>query len=138
LLEFNDVAERLPQGLESDVREKGVNLSGGEKQRLALARGIFSIRDSSIILLDEPTASVDPATEMTIFKRLLEHLSEKCVINVLHRLHLVRLFDYVYVLKRGEIVEEGSFDDLCNANGEFSRLWNKYQAQEDIEDLTLV
>jgi ATP-binding cassette subfamily B protein len=135
---FSDVAERLPQGLESDVREKGVNLSGGEKQRLALARGIFSIRDSSIILLDEPTANVDPATEMTIFKRLLEHLSEKCVISVLHRLHLVRLFDHVYVLNRGKIVEEGSFDDLCNANGEFSRLWNKYQAQEDAEDITLV
>jgi ATP-binding cassette, subfamily B, bacterial len=134
---FSEIVERLPQGLESDVREKGVNLSGGEKQRLALARGIFSIRDSSIILLDEPTASVDPATEMAIFRRLLDHLSDRCVISVMHRLHLVKHFDYVYVFNKGKIVEEGTFDELCAANGEFNRLWNKYQAEET-DDITLV
>ncbi|NDI35760.1 ABC transporter ATP-binding protein [Chengkuizengella sediminis] len=130
---FKEVVERLPNGLESDVREKGVNLSGGEKQRLALARGIYSIRDSEIILLDEPTSNVDPAVEMTIIKSLFEHLSDRSVISVLHRLHLVRHFDYVYVFKQGEIVEEGTFEELHNANGEFTRLWHKYLAEEEEE-----
>ncbi|WP_214484478.1 ABC transporter ATP-binding protein [Bacillus sp. SM2101] len=130
---FKEVVARLPHGLESDVREKGVNLSGGEKQRLALARGIYSIKDSEIILLDEPTSNVDPAVEMTIFKRLFEHLSDRSVISVLHRLHLVRHFDYVYVFKQGEIVEEGTFEALHNAKGEFARLWEKYLAEEEVE-----
>ncbi|WP_066495534.1 ABC transporter ATP-binding protein [Abyssisolibacter fermentans] len=132
---FNDVVKKLPTGVESDVREKGVNLSGGEKQRLALARGIFAIKDSKIVLLDEPTSNVDPAMELTIFRRLFEILSEKCVVSVLHRLHLVRLFDYVYVLKEGRIVEEGTFEHLRENNGEFTRLWNKYLAEEELEEM---
>ncbi|WP_442601030.1 ABC transporter ATP-binding protein [Paenibacillus sp. KN14-4R] len=130
---FSDVVEKLPNGLDSDIREKGVNLSGGQKQRLALARGVFSIRDSSIVLLDEPTSNVDPATEMLIFKRLFERLSGKCMVSVLHRLHLVRYFDYVYVFKHGKIVEEGTFDNLCHANGEFTRLWSKYLAEDGVQ-----
>ena len=127
---LDDVVNRLPRGLDSDVREKGVNLSGGEKQRLALARGVFAIRDSSLILLDEPTGSVDPATEMMIFKSLFNDLSGRCVVSVLHRLHLVRLFDYVYVMKGGMIVEEGTFESIRAARGEFSRLWAKYLADD--------
>ncbi|CAG7637231.1 Putative multidrug export ATP-binding/permease protein [Paenibacillus allorhizosphaerae] len=131
---FGDVLERLPNGLESDVREKGVTLSGGEKQRLALARGIFSIQDSEIVLLDEPTSNVDPSNEWNIFEALFEHLSGRCVVSVLHRLHLVQHFNYVYVFKKGTIVEEGTFADLCGRNGEFTRLWNKYLADGDARD----
>ncbi len=128
---FDTVVERLVGGLDSDIREKGVNLSGGEKQRLALARGVFAIQDSSIVLLDEPTSSVDPRTEMLIFERLLKHLDGRCVISSLHRLHLVRLFDYVYVMMQGRIVEEGTFAHLCTQGGEFARLWGIYRAQDD-------
>ncbi len=85
---FDRVVTSLPQGLESDIREKGVNLSGGEKQRLALARGVFSIRDSSIVLLDEPTSNLDPGTELAIFDRLFATLTDQCVVSALHRLHL--------------------------------------------------
>jgi len=131
---LGSVVARLPQGLESDIREKGVNLSGGEKQRLALARGIYAIKDSGIILLDEPTSNVDPSTEMDIFRKLFEHLSPRCVVTVLHRLHLMQHFDYVYVFKEGRIVEEGTFDDLCGAVGEFARLWRKYLAEENAFD----
>jgi ABC-type multidrug transport system fused ATPase/permease subunit len=127
---FDQVIGGLPDGLGSDIREKGVNLSGGEKQRLALARGVFAIRDSSIVLLDEPTSNIDPLTEMMIFERLFELLADRCVISSLHRLHLVRLFDYVYVMREGRIVEEGTFADLCTRGGEFSRLWAVYQADE--------
>jgi len=119
---FDEVAGRLPRELESDIREKGVNLSGGEKQRLSLARGAFAVKDSSVVLLDEPTSSVDPATELKIFHRLFEFLSERCVVCALHRLHLVRHFDHVYVLSQGKLVEEGTFDQLCQRRGEFARL----------------
>jgi ABC-type multidrug transport system fused ATPase/permease subunit len=129
--QFSEVVARLPSGINSDVREKGVNLSGGEMQRLALARGVFAIRNTQIILLDEPTGSVDPATEMQIFERLFDLLSSRCVICVLHRLHLVSLFDYVYVMKHGKIVEEGTFNHLRDVDGEFSRLWDRYQAEEN-------
>jgi len=126
---FDSVVRGLPNGLESDIREKGVNLSGGERQRLALARGIFAIKDSSLVLLDEPTSNIDPRTEMLIFRRLLALLDGRCVICALHRLHLVRLFDYVYVMNQGRIVEEGTFDELQSGTGEFARLWALYQAE---------
>ncbi|MGL5440440.1 MAG: ABC transporter ATP-binding protein [Filifactoraceae bacterium] len=128
---FSEVVKKFPNGLDTDIREKGVNMSGGEKQRLALSRGIFAIRDSEIVLLDEPTSNVDPATEASIFNRVFESLSDKCVVSVLHRLHLVKMFDYVYVLKDGEIVEEGTFEKLRTNDGEFTRLWNKYLAEEE-------
>jgi len=131
---FNEVVNRLPKGLNSDVREKGVNFSGGEQRRLALARGIFAIKDSKIILLDEPTSGIDPANELNIIQGLLEMLTDKAVICVLHRLHLLRLFDYIYVLKNGKIVEEGTFNELNEFNGEFTRLWNKYLVEEIIEN----
>lgn len=123
---FSDVVKKLPSGLDTDMREKGVNFSGGQSQRLALARGIFSIRDSSIVLLDEPTSNVDPSTEMVIFERLFGRLSEKCIVCALHRLHLLKLFDYIYVFKEGQIVEEGSLDELLTLRGEFTRLWGQY------------
>ena len=67
---FSKVLARLSDGLQTDIKEKGVNLSGGEKQRLALARGVFAARDSSLILLDEPTSSVDPVNEAEIYRNL--------------------------------------------------------------------
>lgn len=129
LAQFDSVLESLPEGLDSDIREKGVNLSGGERQRLALARGIYAATDSSIVLMDEPTSSIDLGTELSVFDNVLHHFREKTVVSVLHRLHLLHLFDYVYVMKSGRIVEEGTFRDLKQGNGEFSRLWESYQAE---------
>lgn len=131
---FDIVAAGLANGLETDIREKGVNLSGGEKQRLSLARGVFSIRDSSIILLDEPTSNVDPSTEATIFDRFFSTFADHCIVASIHRLHLVRRFDYVYVMKQGSVVEEGTFDGLVTGNGEFARLWAKYEVESDKQD----
>jgi ABC-type multidrug transport system fused ATPase/permease subunit len=128
---FEPVVANQPKGLETDIREKGVNLSGGERQRLALARGALAIRDSRIVLLDEPTSNVDPGTERAIFARLFETLDDRCVIASIHRLHLARLFDSICVMKRGRIVEEGTFEELVGQNGEFARLWATYQAEEE-------
>ena len=120
----------MPNGLETNIQEKGVNMSGGEKQRLALCRGIYAMRASSIGLLDEPTGSVDPATEMNIYRNIFQNMEDKCIISVLHRLHLARLFDYIYVFKRGTIVQQGTFEALCNEDGEFRRLWSMYANEE--------
>ncbi|HLX67610.1 MAG TPA: ABC transporter ATP-binding protein, partial [Puia sp.] len=120
---FTEVVHQLPQGLASDIREKGVNLSGGQKQRLALARGILAARDSSIVLLDEPTSSVDPRTEAMIYDGLFSAFRDKAIISSIHRLHLLPRFDYIYVLHQGRIVAEGSFEDLRAHNSIFRDLW---------------
>lgn len=124
---FTEVIGSLPQGLESDIREKGVNLSGGQKQRLALARGILAARDSSLVLLDEPTSSVDPRTEAMIYDDLFTAFSDKAIISSIHRLHLLPRFDYIYVLHQGRIVAEGGFEDLRAHNPLFLELWRHQQ-----------
>jgi ABC-type multidrug transport system fused ATPase/permease subunit len=120
---FTDVIRQLPQGLETDIREKGVNLSGGQKQRLALARGILAARDSSIVLLDEPTSNVDPRTEASIYNGLFAAFADKAVISSVHRLHLLNHFDYIYILEQGRIVGEGSFDYLRTNDPIFREMW---------------
>lgn len=121
--QFTEVAKQLPNGLESNIQEKGVNLSGGQKQRLALARGVLAARSSDIVLLDEPTSSVDPKTEAQIYDRLFEEFSDKAVLSSLHRLHLLTKFDYVYVLQNGRIADEGTFEDLREHSAIFKDLW---------------
>lgn len=126
LARFTDVLKRLPQGLNSNIQEKGVNLSGGEKQRLALARGIVAAKDSDLILMDEPTSSVDSINEMEIYKNLFRYFKGRTIISSIHRLHLLREFDYVYMFADGKVIGEGSLDDLLKTNKRFLRLWKKY------------
>ena len=123
---LDEVLPKLPNGIYSQVSEDGVNLSGGEKQRLALARGIFSIKDSSIVLLDEPTASLDAETELKVYERMFAQFTDKCIVSVLHRLHLLYLFDYIYVFRDGNIIEQGTLEELKKHGGYFGELWEKY------------
>jgi ATP-binding cassette, subfamily B, bacterial len=131
---FSAVLEQLPEHLESNIAEKGVNLSGGQKQRLALARGILAANGSNIILLDEPTSSIDPKTEKLIYSRLFEKFSDRAIISSIHRLHLLHMFDYIYILKEGQIVDEGSFESLKNHSSAFREMW-KYQEGEKQEEM---
>jgi ABC-type bacteriocin/lantibiotic exporter with double-glycine peptidase domain len=126
---FTEVLKQLPKGLQSNIMEKGFNLSGGQKQRLALARGILAAKSSEIILLDEPTSSVDPKTEIQIYEKLFEECRDKAVISSLHRLYLLSYFDYVYVLQTGRIVAEGSIEDLKKTSSVFIELW-KHQEEK--------
>jgi ATP-binding cassette, subfamily B, bacterial len=125
---FAEVVADLPKGLASNIQEKGVNLSGGQKQRLALARGILAARSSKIVLLDEPTSSVDAKTEVKIYDKLFSELKGKAVLSALHRLHLLVKFDYVYILQNGKLVDEGTFEYLRQNSPIFQELW---QHQED-------
>jgi ATP-binding cassette subfamily B protein len=138
LARFESVLQRLPKGLETNIAEKGVNMSGGEKQRLALARGIHFAKDSSIVLLDEPTSSVDTYNERLIYSNLLDQFRDKCVISSIHKLHLLEMFDYIYVLEGGRIVEEGSFSDLLSAGGALAAMWNCYSTSTSSELLPAI
>lgn len=122
LARFDSVVARLPSGINTSIAEKGVNLSGGEKQRLALARGFFFAKESSIILLDEPTSSVDVINERMIYDNILKAKEEgKIIISSIHKLHLLELFDTVYVFSHGRVVESGAVNELIERKGE---LWN--------------
>jgi len=122
---FKKVINRLDKGLDTNVLEKGVSLSGGEKQRLALARGLLAAKKSDIVLLDEPTSSVDNLNEMKIYENIFREFKDKTVISSVHRLHLLDRFDYIYMFDKGSIVAEGTFEDI-KKNPKFRYIWKKY------------
>ncbi len=124
---FSNVLEILPQGLETDIREKGLNLSVGQKQRLALARGLFAARFSSLILMDEPTSSVDLPTEKEILSGVINAFPDAALLVSLHRLHLLPKFDSVIMLSDGKVIASGSTVELLNNPGPVRDLWLSYQ-----------
>lgn len=130
--QLKSVIERLPQGLDTNVMEKGVSLSGGEKQRLALARGLLAAQKSDIVLLDEPTSSVDSLNELKIYEQLFQEFKDKTIISSIHRLHLLEKFDYVYLFSKGKIVGQGTFSEIKN-NPLFSKMWRRYSREKEID-----
>jgi ABC-type multidrug transport system fused ATPase/permease subunit len=126
LARFASVIDRLPNGLASSIVEKGVNLSGGEKQRLALARGLMASEDKSIILLDESTSSVDAHNEALIYEGIFSVYTDKTIIASIHRLHLLRMFDTIHLFDQGKIIGSGTFDELLESSPLFTEMWTKY------------
>jgi ATP-binding cassette, subfamily B, multidrug efflux pump len=113
--------EDLPNSYNTQLRERGTNLSGGQKQLLAFAR--VAIRNPHVLVLDEATASLDVGTEALIQSALEELLSDRTAIIIAHRLSTIRDVDKILVLKRGELVESGSHDDLLAQNGLYASLY---------------
>ncbi|MFA5230735.1 MAG: ABC transporter ATP-binding protein [Candidatus Paceibacterota bacterium] len=128
---FTQVVEKLPKKMESSIVEKGVNLSGGERQRLALARGLLASTGKDIILLDEPTSSVDFQNELNIFKNVFSSFPKQAIIASVHRLHLLSLFDKVYFFDDGKIIASGTFEELEATSPKFRALWKKYIKTRD-------
>ena len=128
---FTEVAESLPKKLESAINERGVNLSGGQKQRLALARGLLACNDKSLVLLDEPTSSIDVATEMIIYQNIFREFEDKSIISSIHRLHLLHFFDHIYVFDQGRITGHGTLNELLSSCSEFQELWKKYRENDE-------
>ena len=126
---FTDVVSRLPKKFDSSIVEKGVNLSGGEKQRLALARGLLASEDKSIVLLDEPTSSVDSRNELAIYKNIFQTFEDKVIVSSIHRLHLLSLLDTIYFFDKGKIIASGSLEYLLQTSMEFQELWKKYHSK---------
>ena len=127
MAEFSKVVPRLPKKWESSVNEKGVNLSGGEKQRLALARGLMACEDKDIVLMDEPTSSVDSSNELNIYQNIFKKFKDKTVISTVHRLHLLPMFDKIYLFDKGKIIASGNLNELVKASPQFRVLWSKYR-----------
>ncbi len=114
--------ERLPQGYNSELRERGTNISSGEKQLLAFARA--AIRNPQILVLDEATANLDVATEALIQKALNELLQKRTAIIIAHRLSTIRNVNRIFVLKRGELIEQGTHEELIEQGGLYATLHN--------------
>ncbi|MBI2525948.1 MAG: ABC transporter ATP-binding protein [Candidatus Rokubacteria bacterium] len=118
---IDDMIMRLPRGYETLVGEQGVTLSEGEKQRLTIARAI--LRNSPILILDEPTSSVDAETEFLILQGLERLTAGRTTFIIAHRLSTVRKADLIVVLRDGHVVEQGGFEALMEARGTFASLY---------------
>ena len=121
----DDILEKLPQGLDTVVGARGVYLSGGEQQRIALARAI--LKDAPIVVLDEATAFADPENEHQIQKAFEALIRNKTVLMIAHRLSTVQDADHIIVLSGGKIAEQGSHESLLAQHGVYAAMWEDYQ-----------
>ena len=128
---LSDRYEKMEDGLETylykDVSEKGVNISGGEAQKIALARALY--KDAPIIVLDEPTAALDPIAEAQVYSAFNSLVNNKTAVYISHRLSSCQFCDEILVFDKGEIVQRGTHNELVNdKGGKYYELWNA-QAQ---------
>jgi ABC-type transport system involved in cytochrome bd biosynthesis fused ATPase/permease subunit len=110
------------KGLSTRVAERGANWSGGQRQRLALARGVLAAADCGLLLLDEPTAALDPETEQAVYANLFAAFNDSCVISSIHRLNLLPHFDEVLLMQGGLLIARGKVDELRQTSAEFRAL----------------
>ncbi len=119
-----DIIEKLPDGMDTVIGSEGTYLSGGEQQRIALARAI--LKNAPIVVLDEATAFADPENEVLIQKAFAELTKGKTVIMIAHRLSTVVGADKIIVLDNGKVVEEGTHEELKNNGGLYAHMWSEY------------
>ena len=121
-----DIIEKLPDGIHTVLGAKGVYLSGGEQQRIAIARAI--LKDAPIVVLDEATAFADPENEYLVQRSFKELSKNKTVIMIAHRLSTIQNCDNIIVLENGRIAEQGVHDELLKKNGIYTKIWKDYQS----------
>ena len=119
-----DILEKLPKGIDTQLGSEGTYLSGGEQQRIALARAI--LKDAPIVVLDEATAFADPENEALIQKAFTTLTKGRTVIMIAHRLSTVVGADKILVLEGGRVVEQGSHRELVETGGLYARMWADY------------
>ncbi|BFN04712.1 ABC transporter ATP-binding protein [Clostridium tetani] len=124
----HDFIMKLPQGYDTPVGEGGCTLSGGEKQRISIARAI--LKDSPVVLLDEATASLDPENEMDVQRAINQLIKGRTVIVIAHKLKTICSADNIVVLEDGKVIEQGKHEDLLLLKGLYARLWEFQQASE--------
>jgi len=122
---FGDRIETLPNGLATGLTtefdEKGVNLSGGESQKVAIARAFY--RQADILIMDEPSSALDPIAEYNLNKAMHEAAEGKTVFYISHRLSTTRDADRILMLEKGRIIEEGTHEELLKKNGQYAEMW---------------
>jgi ATP-binding cassette subfamily B protein/subfamily B ATP-binding cassette protein MsbA len=116
----HDFIEALPDGYGTIIAERGATLSGGERQRIAIARAL--LKDSPVLVLDEPTAALDAVTEHALTSALTELIRDRTTIVIAHRLSTIERADRIVVVDEGRVVEIGTHQDLLEANGRYARL----------------
>lgn len=121
LVSLEKFLNRLEKGLDTELGEKGIRMSGGERQRVALARLFFD--DSKIIILDEATSAMDNITEKEVMKNILKRLKNKTIIIIAHRLETIKDVDKIFLLKDGKILEQGNYQELLQENTYFKELY---------------
>ena len=127
----DEFIERLPEGYDTMIGERGVTLSGGQRQRIAIARAI--IRNSPILILDEPSTGLDAASEKLVLEGLSRLMENKTTITVAHRLATIQQADVIFVLQDGKIVEHGRHEELLAAGGLYSQFY-QLQSQKEFEE----
>jgi ATP-binding cassette, subfamily B, bacterial len=125
--EAHEFIEQLPQGYDTIVGERGQKLSGGKRQRLAIARAL--LKDPPILILDEATSAVDNETEAAIQKSLEYITANRTTVAIAHRLSTIRYADCIYVMEQGKIVEQGKHEELLDLGGIYTQLWNVQTGQ---------
>jgi subfamily B ATP-binding cassette protein MsbA len=131
LANAHEFIEKMPDGYDTLMGERGVTLSGGQRQRIAIARAI--IRDTPILIMDEPSTGLDAASEKLVFEALDRLMKGKTSIVIAHRLSTVRNADCIFVVKDGSVVEHGRHDELLQTGGLYSEL---YELQFSTEEET--
>ncbi len=131
LANANEFIEKLPEGYDTIVGERGVTLSGGQRQRIAIARAI--IRNTPILILDEPSSGLDAASEKLVFEALDRLMEGKTSIVIAHRLSTIRRANCIFVLNDGIIVERGTHEELLRAGGLYAELHDiQFQSDEHL------
>jgi subfamily B ATP-binding cassette protein MsbA len=132
LANAHEFIEKMPQGYETLLGERGQTLSGGQRQRIAIARAI--IRDTPILILDEPSTGLDAASEKLVFDALDRLMEGRTSIVIAHRLSTIRRASTIYVVKDGEISEHGNHEQLIKADGLYAELYRLQFGAEELDD----
>ncbi len=122
---LEDLIEKLPHGLDQHIHEGSINMSGGERQRIGIARAL--VQEQPILVLDEATASLDPRTEREVVSNIIDTYPDMTMIYVTHKYSLLNYFDHILVLSDGKVIEEGTFEKLKGQGGLFSDLYEASQ-----------